>query len=681
MSTTESKKHDVVIVGGGPGGAATALYLLKAGLRPAILERENFPRYHIGESLTGECGECLRGLDLEPIMLAEGNPIKHGVKVWGPGGRNSFWVEVQERTAENRRKPSWTWQVKRSRFDQILLETAIARGADYFPGEAVTPLVEDDRVTGVRFRNPQGATHDLKAEVLVDASGQGTFLANKDFTSRKERGDGDKNVAIFSQLAGLVRDSGEATDQKPGNTLIFYRQKHQWAWFIPLDDEVVSVGVVTPSDYFTGQKLSKPDFLRQELMSINPELSRRITNLNFVEEARAATSYSYWCRHFTGKGFLCVGDSHRFMDPIFSFGLFFAVKEAQYASEALVRYFNGETRNLDNPFAEYEALVDGGQDVIQDLVDCFWDFPLAFQMLVHRSHQEDMVDLFAGRVYGETVKNSEGVAAMRRLLATRQPSVVETTPQPAMPTKVSIEGVSMVFRRDGAAVNVLENISLEAREGEFVCILGPSGCGKSTLLNIVAGFLKPTEGGVKIDGEEVRGPDPRRIFVFQERGVFPWLTVEGNIGFGLSGLPREERKRRIAHYVQLVGLEGFEHAYPQELSGGMKQRVEVARALAVNPDMLFLDEPFGALDSITRLIMRGELLRIWEAERKTILFVTHDIEESVQLADRVVVMSARPAQIRRIVEIDIPHPRDISSPRYLELRDGIFEEIGLAHKV
>src|SRR2546426_11363860 len=206
-------------------------------------------------------------------------------------------------------------------------------------------------------------------------------------------------------------------------------------------------------------------------------------------------------------------------------------------------------------------------------------------------------------------------------------------------------------------------------------------CSSDLLLNIVGGFLRPTSGEVKIDGEPVTGPDPRRIFVFQERGVFPWLTVEGNIGFGLFKLSTEEKARRIAHYVKLVGLSGFEQAYPQELSGGMKQRLEVARALAVNPDMLFLDEPFGALDSITRLIMRGELLRIWEAERKTILFVTHDIEESVQLADRVIVMSARPARIRRIVEIDIPHPRDISSRRYLELRDGIFEEIGLAHKI
>jgi NitT/TauT family transport system ATP-binding protein len=256
-------------------------------------------------------------------------------------------------------------------------------------------------------------------------------------------------------------------------------------------------------------------------------------------------------------------------------------------------------------------------------------------------------------------------------------AVAETT----VKTKLAIDCVNMTFNRDGKSVNVLENIYLEAKEGEFVCILGPSGCGKSTLLNIVGGFLKPTGGAVTIDGETVTQPDPRRIFVFQERGVFPWLTVEGNIGFGLFKLSKQEKERRIAHYVKLVGLTGFEQAYPQELSGGMKQRLEVARALAVNPDMLFLDEPFGALDSITRLIMRSELLRIWEAERKTILFVTHDIEESVQLADRVIVMSARPATIRTEVVIDIPHPRDISSRRYLELRDGIFEEIGLAHKV
>jgi NitT/TauT family transport system ATP-binding protein len=248
-------------------------------------------------------------------------------------------------------------------------------------------------------------------------------------------------------------------------------------------------------------------------------------------------------------------------------------------------------------------------------------------------------------------------------------------------TKLRVENLNMVFARDGKSTAVLQDINLEVSDGEFVCLVGPSGCGKSTLLNTMGGFLSPTSGTVSIDGEVVGGPDPRRIFVFQERGVFPWLTVEGNIGFGLFKLARSERQERIAHYVKMVGLGGFEEAYPSELSGGMKQRLEVARALAVNPDMLYLDEPFGALDSITRHTMRGELLRIWETERKTIVFVTHDIDEAVQLADRVVVMSARPAVIQQIVKIDIPHPRDISSPRYLELRDGILQQIGLAHKI
>jgi ABC-type nitrate/sulfonate/bicarbonate transport system ATPase subunit len=244
-----------------------------------------------------------------------------------------------------------------------------------------------------------------------------------------------------------------------------------------------------------------------------------------------------------------------------------------------------------------------------------------------------------------------------------------------------MRGIHVRFSTPTRELTVLEGVDLDVHAGEFVCLLGPSGCGKSTLLNVVGGFLKPTMGEVRFHGELVHGPDPRRIFVFQERGVFPWLTVEGNIAFGLHRLSEAERRERVAHYVKLVGLSGFEHAYPQELSGGMKQRVEVARALAPNPEVLYLDEPFGALDSITRHSMRSELLRLWDAERKTVLFVTHDIEEALQLADRVVVMSAKPGRVRRIVEVDIPRPRDISSRRYLELRDSLLEEIGLAHQI
>jgi NitT/TauT family transport system ATP-binding protein len=246
-----------------------------------------------------------------------------------------------------------------------------------------------------------------------------------------------------------------------------------------------------------------------------------------------------------------------------------------------------------------------------------------------------------------------------------------------MKTKVRFTGVSMRFR----SLEVLQAVDLHVKEGEFLCIVGPSGCGKSTLLNIAGGFLEPSTGTVTIDDEPVTGPDRRRIFVFQERGVFPWLSVENNIGFGLFDVSEEERARRVRQYIELVGLRGFEKSYPHELSGGMKQRVEVARALAVNPDVLYLDEPFGALDSITRLQMRGELLRIWQAEKKTVLFVTHDIEESVQLADRIVVMGTRPGGVRREVTVDLPHPRDLSSPEYNQLRDTIFAEIGLAHHV
>jgi ABC-type nitrate/sulfonate/bicarbonate transport system ATPase subunit/flavin-dependent dehydrogenase len=245
---------------------------------------------------------------------------------------------------------------------------------------------------------------------------------------------------------------------------------------------------------------------------------------------------------------------------------------------------------------------------------------------------------------------------------------------------ISVRGLSLVYpgKARSPGIRALEDLSLEVRRGEFVCIVGPSGCGKSTLLNVIGGFLRPTAGEVRIEGEPVRGPDRRRIFVFQESGVFPWLSVEANVGFGLSRVPAEERRRIVAHTVAMVGLQGFERAYPRELSGGMRQRVEIARALAANPDVLYMDEPFGALDFLTRLKMRADLIRIWQQERKTVLFVTHDIEEAVQLADRVLVMSPRPATIQEVVRVDLPRPRDIDAPAYLATRDAIFAIMGMS---
>ena len=241
--------------------------------------------------------------------------------------------------------------------------------------------------------------------------------------------------------------------------------------------------------------------------------------------------------------------------------------------------------------------------------------------------------------------------------------------------------MSFAGKEPGAETNVLESVNLDVQQGEFVCIVGPSGCGKSTLLNIIGGFLEETRGEVYVEGALVNDPDPGRIFVFQENGVFPWLTVEQNIGFGLLSRPAAERAERVRHYIAMVSLTGFEKSYPRELSGGMRQRVEIARALAADARVLYMDEPFGALDFLTRLKMRSDLIRIWQAEKKTILFVTHDIEEAVQLADRVLVMSHRPATIQTVIDIDLPRPRDLDSPGYLHKRDAIFQAMGMSIRI
>ncbi len=244
---------------------------------------------------------------------------------------------------------------------------------------------------------------------------------------------------------------------------------------------------------------------------------------------------------------------------------------------------------------------------------------------------------------------------------------------------ISVRGVSMRYpgKQPGEFVDALEDITFDVAPGELVCIVGASGCGKSTLLNIIGGFLRPTRGEVRVQGEAVRGPDPRRIFVFQENGVFPWLTVDQNVGFGLSRKPAEERKRIVGHYVEMVGLAGFERAYPHELSGGMLQRVEIARALAASPDLLYMDEPYGSLDYLTRMKMRADLIRIWQHERKTILLVTHDIEEAVQLADRVLVMTPRPGRLREVIDVALPRPRDLAKPEVLARRNHILQIIGV----
>lgn len=247
--------------------------------------------------------------------------------------------------------------------------------------------------------------------------------------------------------------------------------------------------------------------------------------------------------------------------------------------------------------------------------------------------------------------------------------------------KLVFDRVSKVFDQKGAPLSVLEDVSLDVAENEFVCLLGPSGCGKSTLLNIAGGFERPTSGSITIDREPVLRPDPRRVFVFQEYGIFPWASVWDNVVLGLRHESKERQHEVAARVIELVGLEGFERTYPMELSGGMKQRVEVARALAVSPDVIYMDEPFGALDSLTRLSMRRELVRIWNRERPTILFVTHDVDEAIQLAERIVVFTARPGRIADIVPVPMEHPRDVASEGYARLKRRLYELLGVSQLV
>jgi ABC-type nitrate/sulfonate/bicarbonate transport system ATPase subunit len=246
-----------------------------------------------------------------------------------------------------------------------------------------------------------------------------------------------------------------------------------------------------------------------------------------------------------------------------------------------------------------------------------------------------------------------------------------------MRPKIDVRGISKTFRTRRDPIPVLDDISFSVAEGEFVAVIGPSGCGKSTLLGVLAGFERPDTGEVRVDGEPVREPKRTGIFIFQQPSLFPWLDLEGNLVFGLDGASSDERRRLVAHYIALVGLEGFEHAFPYQLSGGMQQRAELARALMVKPEILYMDEPFGALDALTRLRMRAELLRILARERHTVLLVTHDVEEALHLADRVLVLSPRPARIQAVIDLALPRPRRLSSPELLELKASILKELGV----
>ena len=246
-----------------------------------------------------------------------------------------------------------------------------------------------------------------------------------------------------------------------------------------------------------------------------------------------------------------------------------------------------------------------------------------------------------------------------------------------MPTKLEVHALKKGFTSEKGVLPVIDDVSFTVNDGEFVAIVGPSGCGKSTLMNLMVGFLHPDAGSVKVDGMPRMKPDSKGILISQQGSVFPWLTVRENLMFGLNGHAPANRMQIADEYADIVGLKGFEETYPHELSGGMLKRAELARALVVKPEILYMDEPFSALDALMSLRMRNELLRILAKERHTVMLITHDVEEAIHVADRIFVLSPRPARIQATFEVPLAHPRKLSSPEAQALRVAILRELGV----
>jgi len=246
-----------------------------------------------------------------------------------------------------------------------------------------------------------------------------------------------------------------------------------------------------------------------------------------------------------------------------------------------------------------------------------------------------------------------------------------------MPTKIEVRSLCKSFDSGKGSLPVIEDVSFSVSDGEFIAVVGPSGCGKSTLMHLMAGFIQPDGGTVTVDGALRTRPDSRGILISQQGSVFPWLTVRENLMFGLNGHAPANRLEIADRYAGIVGLKGFEDNYPHELSGGMLKRAELARALVVKPEILYMDEPFSALDALMSLRMRNEFLRILARERHTVLLVTHDVEEAIHLADRILVLSPRPTRIQAVFDVPFPHPRRLSSAEAQAMRLAILRELGV----
>jgi 1H-pyrrole-2-carbonyl-[peptidyl-carrier protein] brominase len=375
------ERYDVVVIGAGPGGSATSMLLAERGLSVLVVDRDRFPRYHIGESLTGTAGDFMARHGLEDDMRTWGFLQKPGVKVIGREAKHEFYVPVL--------RP--TWQVRRAEFDELLLRRAVERGAEYAQASVQSMIAEAGRAVGVVLSHDGEERREIRCSMLVDASGQSSFLSRQGVAGPRRVEAFNRQIALYSQYEGVEVDAGELENV----TVIFYRDIHHWSWLIPLTPTTVSIGVVLPINSYKLRGGSAESVMQWGLQELNPELARRCRAARQTEPMRVTRNYSYRVEPFVGPGWLCVGDAHRFTDPIFSFGVSFALTEAEAAAEAIVTALREPGREPD-VLASYASYCTRGHDRAADLIRFFWKFPPFFSYMTRSERGGDIIRLLAG---------------------------------------------------------------------------------------------------------------------------------------------------------------------------------------------------------------------------------------------------------------------------------------------
>lgn len=390
-------KEEVLIIGGGPAGTASAMNLLREGFQPVIIEADSFPRFHIGESLTTECVDTLNRLGLDQQLRELTPPRKTGVRIFSKKPTNSFFIGAGD-----------AWQVERSRFDTMMLDEAVNRSAKHLCGK-VTSIERKEKLWMLTARTDKGEI-EMTARFVIDASGQNRFTQKRGLFGDMIEGDYAHKISFFSQFEGCTQQEIDQHD-----TLIFHREHHEWVWMIPLSETLTSIGLVVPVEDFKKSKLSMEAFLEQGIASFSEPLRERVHAAKRVGDARAVSNYSFSIEEYCREGLFCVGDSHRFIDPIFSFGVQFAVVEAEYVAKAIAACAKSD-RSAWQPIHEhYMKVTSDAQDVIQDLLTYFWVHPWGFANMVHQRYAEEFLEIFAGRIY--EAEAGEGLSRMRMDLA------------------------------------------------------------------------------------------------------------------------------------------------------------------------------------------------------------------------------------------------------------------------